>query len=273
MPFAQLDALKLYYRMRGKGARLLFITGTASDLRQGLTVFESDLVRHFTVLTLDQRGIGQSNSPVAKPTMQDYARDIKKLLDYVGWKKCYVIGESFGGMVAQEFALRYPQYVEKCVLAVTSSGGKGGSSFPFHQHDMSQMTPQEKAAFFVKCCDTRMKDPKWKTKNKRLYQEQYKTYLEVFKLATKNPHRGLYSQRQIAARKGHNTYSRLSQLKMPVYLVAGRYDNVAPIKNQLALLSKIPQAKLSIFNGSHLVLWQDPLAFESIINFFKKIKN
>lgn len=267
MPYAKLNKLNLYYEIHGKGPQLLFITGTASDLRQKLNIFKSPLTKHFQVLSLDQRGIGRSNSPDEKPTMQDYASDIKKLVDYVGWKKCYVMGESFGGMVAQEFAIRYPKYTEKCVLVVTSSGGKGGSSFPYHKYNMSAMSIEERTEFFVQCCDTRMKDPMWKIKNRKLYQAQYQNYLEIFKLGANNPNRSLFSQRQINARKGHNTYDRLAQLKMPVYIAAGRYDNTAPLKNQLALLAKIPHARLGIFNGSHMVLWQDPMLFDSIINF------
>lgn len=261
------NKLKLHYEIRGKGPRLLFITGTASDLRQPPNIFDSPLTDYFEVLSLDQRGIGQSNSPDAKPTMLTYAKDIKKLLDYVGWKKCYCVGESFGGMVAQEFALNYPRYVEKLVLVVTSSGGKGGSSFPYHKHNLSSMTFEERADFFVKCGDSRAADPKWKKKNSALYQEQYKMYLQVFQLSANHPDKKIFSERQIHARKFHNTYERLSKLKMPTYICGGRYDNTAPIKNQLALLQKIPNARLTLFNGSHALLWQDAFAFESIINF------
>ena|SRR5579872_4456207 len=126
MPFCKVDQLQLHYKIEGKGPRLLFIPGTASDLRQELTIFKSSLLPHFEILSFDQRGIGQSISPDATPTMQDYAKDVKNLLDHVGWQKCFCVGESFGGMVAQEFALNYPECVEKLVLVVTSSGGKVG---------------------------------------------------------------------------------------------------------------------------------------------------
>ena len=41
--------------------------------------------------------------------MADYADDANALLDALGWERCMVMGVSFGGMVAQEFALRYGQ--------------------------------------------------------------------------------------------------------------------------------------------------------------------
>ncbi len=93
--------LKLYYEIQGKGPRLLFIPGTASDLRQHPNFFDSPLAKHFEILSFDQRGIGQSNSPDPEPTMRDYAHDIKILLDYLGWntrpirRKKYLVTDKF----------------------------------------------------------------------------------------------------------------------------------------------------------------------------------
>ena len=265
MPFYTSGELKLHFKIQGKGPRLLFIPGTASDLRQDRTIFESPLAEHFEVLSFDPRGIGQSTSPDSSPTMVDYANDVKRLLDHIGWKRCFCAGESFGGMIAQEFALQFPECVEKLVLIVTSSGGKGGSSFPFHEHNISKMSLEERADFWVKCGDARYTDSTWK--KTRLYQQQYRTYLQVFQMASKNPQQALFSQRQIAARKLHDTFERLPRLKMETFICAGRYDKTAPEENQLALWRQIPDARLAFFKGSHMLLWQDPFAFESIACF------
>jgi 3-oxoadipate enol-lactonase len=205
MAFIALENLTLWYDIRGQGPRVVFIPGTASDLRQQLHIFASPLVEHFEVLSFDQRGIGQSNSPDPAPTMVDYASDVKKLLDTLGWRTCFCIGESFGGMVAQEFALNYPDYVAKLVLVVTSSGGEGGSSFPFHDYDIATMTVEERAEFWVQCCDSRVSQPHWKATHWDIYHQQYQTYVQVFQLAATNPERQSCSARQIHARKLHNT--------------------------------------------------------------------
>lgn len=265
MPVFSSKQLQLHYRIVGKGPRFLFIPGTVSDLRQDSPIFHSPLVDHFEVLIFDPRGIGQSNSPDENLKMSDYASDVKHLLDHVGWKKCHCMGESFGGMIAQEFALTYPAYVDRLILVATSSGGKGGSSFPYHEHDISKMTLEERADFWVKCGDTRYTSAEWKKST--LYQEQYETYLQVFQLAEKNPQKAINSRRQIAARKLHDTFDRLQTLKMPTYICGGKYDNTAPLANQLALLKQIPHSQLTLFDGSHMLLRQDPFAFQSIKTF------
>jgi len=197
--------------------------------------------------------------------MLSYADDVLQLLDHIGWEKCHCIGESFGGMIAQEFALNFPAYVEKLVLVVTSSGGKGGSSFPYHEYDISKMTLEERADFWVKCGDARYVSPSWK--KTRLYQQQYEAYFQVFQLGASSPQRKLFSERQIAARKLHDTFERLPQLHAPTYICGGRYDKTAPFENQVALWRQIPGARLTFFEGSHMLLWQDPFAFQSIANF------
>ena len=84
-------------------------------------------------MAYDQRGLGRTEVPEAAYTMADYAEDANALLDAVGWETCHVMGVSFGGMVAQELAVRHPQRVNRMVLACTSSGGAGGSSYPLHE--------------------------------------------------------------------------------------------------------------------------------------------
>lgn len=265
MPFFTFGQFRLYYQIRGRGPRLVFIPGTASDLRQDRHIFQSPLVRDFEVLSFDPRGIGQSTSPDERVTMLRYAEDVKLLLDHIGWEKCHCVGESFGGMIAQEMALNFPACIDKLVLVVTSSGGRGGSSFPYHQYDVSKMSLEEKADFWVKCGDLRYVDPSWK--QTKLYQEQYETYLQVFRLGATSLERNLFAQRQIGARKSHDTFERLPQIRIPTYICGGRYDRTAPFENQVALWRQIPSARVSFFEGSHMMLWQDPFAFQSIASF------
>lgn len=105
MPFVAVCDIQMCYDIRGSGPRLLFISGTGGDLRCKPSIFDSPLAALFEILAYDQRGLGQTDRPDIPYTMADYAMDANGLLDAVGWDCCFVMGISFGGMVAQEFAL------------------------------------------------------------------------------------------------------------------------------------------------------------------------
>src|SRR5437588_756418 len=107
MPFARLNNLAFYYERSGTGAPLLFISGTGGDLRVKPSAMDGPLPKHFDMLAYDQRGLGQSAKPDVPYTMADYADDAAQLMDFCSWSSALVMGVSFGGMVAQEFALRH----------------------------------------------------------------------------------------------------------------------------------------------------------------------
>src|SRR5579859_7389629 len=153
MPHAPLDGLDFYYERAGSGPPLLFISGTGGDLRVKPNVMDGPLPKHFDTLAYDQRGLGQSAKPDLAYTMADYADDAARLMDFATWEKAFVVGVSFGGMVAQEFVLRHPERVRKLVLCCTSPGGAGGASFPFHEID--HMDREERARTMIPIADTR----------------------------------------------------------------------------------------------------------------------
>ncbi|MGI9590481.1 MAG: alpha/beta fold hydrolase, partial [Myxococcota bacterium] len=146
MPFASIRGIRLYYKRggnAGSGRRLLLVSGSGRDLRQKPSILEGPLAADFELLAFDQRGLGQTDKPDQAYAMADYAADALGLLDHVGWQRSRVYWISFGGMVAQELAVTAPERVERLVLACTSSGGAGGSSYPLHE--LLDLAPEESA--------------------------------------------------------------------------------------------------------------------------------
>jgi 3-oxoadipate enol-lactonase len=267
MPFVTVGDIRMYKEIRGVGPRLLYISGTGGDLRRSPNALDSPLPRHFEVLGYDQRGLGQTDRPDIPYTMAEYAADAAGLLDAVGWDRCYVMGVSFGGMVAQEFAIRYPQQVERLVLACTSSGGAGGASYPLHE--LTGLSMQDWAKRVVELNDTR-RDAAWQAAHPQEFQVLVDETLAGIKVGVNEPGRAVGARRQIEARMGHDTYDRLPTLRMPVFICNGRYDGIAPVSNQEAMRRQIPSARLELFEGGHLFFIQDPRAFERITAFLQE---
>ena len=266
MPFAAVHDIRMYYEIRGAGPRLLYISGTGGDLRRSPNAFDSPLAEHFEVLAYDQRGLGQTDKPDVAYTMAGYAADADGLLHAVGWDQCLVMGISFGGMVAQEFALRYPNRVQRLVLGCTSSGGEGGASYPLHE--LSQLSAQDWARRVVELSDLR-RDAVWQAANVQEFQTLTAEMQAIRTGGADEPGKVVGARRQIEARQEHDTYTRLPQLRMPVLICGGQYDGVAPVENQEALCRQIAAAQMALFEGGHLFFTQDPRAFEDIIVFLK----
>lgn len=261
MPRAVVNGVDLYYETGGAGPRLLFISGTGGDLRNRPNMLDGPLPKQFEVLAYDQRGLGQSEVPVGAYAMADFADDAAALLDQVGWDETLVMGVSFGGMVAQELAIRHPDRVRRLVLACTSSGGTGGASYPLHE--LADLDPEERAARSLSLADNRL-DEKWRAAN----PERWEALRAQSRPAPQSdPQRQEGARKQLEARKGHDTWDRLSGIACPTLVCAGRYDGIAPPDNSARLAEAIPGAELQVFEGGHMFFVQDRSAFPAMIEF------
>ncbi len=266
MPFTQVRDLNLYYELRGEGPNLLFIGGSGGDLREKPNIFDSPLTESFTILAYDQRGLGRTATPDAPYTMADYAEDAIALLDAIGWRSCHVMGASFGGMVGQELAIRFPERIERLVLACTSSGGRGGSSYPLHE--LLELDPRERARRNLSLHDTRH-DQEWQASHSEKVAEILDHAVAEADALAREPGRELGARRQLEARIYHDTYDRLPAVTLPVYICGGKYDGIAPVENLVALERQLPNARLELFEGGHLFLAQDMRVYPRLLAFLQ----
>lgn len=262
MPWLKIKDCELYYECHGEGPRLLYLCTTYDDLRQSPDIFDSPAGKHFTLLTYDQRGQGRTRCPEGGWTMADYAEDAARMMRASGWNKAAVLGVSFGGMVAQELAIRHPEMITRLALCCTSSGGKGGKSYPLHE--LSGQPVDEMARNLARISDTR-RDMEWMAAHSQDYKMILKRLKERLQCAGGGP-----DPRQLAARKEHNTYDRLPQIKLPVLVAGGKYDGISPSANLEALAKQIPNAQLKMFEGGHQFLDQAPPAWNTVIEFLKR---
>jgi 3-oxoadipate enol-lactonase len=264
VPRAAINGVELYYEVGGTGPRLLLISGTGGDLRAPPSVFDGPLARAFEIAAYDQRGLGQSSVPPGPYTMADYADDAAGLLDVLAWEDVLVMGISFGGMVAQEFALRHPRRVRRLVLACTSSGGGGGASYPLHE--LADLPEDDRTTRHLELADTRY-DATWRTAHPEQWQSLVSLLRDRALLGHDEPGRAEGAAAQLDARRRHDTWDRLGQITCPTLVCGGVYDGIAPPANAEHLASAIPAATLQMFEGGHLFLLQDRAAWPAIVSF------
>jgi 3-oxoadipate enol-lactonase len=266
MPTCELGPLTVYFEQAGSGERLLLISGTGGDLRNQPRVFDSPLASRFEILAYDQRGLGQTSIPEGPYTMADYGNDAAALLEARGWDSCLVMGISFGGMVAQELAIRHPDRVRRLVLACTSSGGAGGASIPFDE--LATLEGEARVQRQIEMMDNRWDDAR-RTERAAEYKMMVEAMSGYLRSGGQSPDAARGAALQLDARRGHDTWDRLPTIACPTLVCGGRFDGIAPQANSERLAQQIPGAELALFDGGHGFLWQDPTAFTRVLAFLQ----
>lgn len=256
MPTAACNGVTLHYERSGRGPKLLYCNGSGATLdsvRPLLSAFSA----RFDLLAFDYRGMGASQ-PVNRPySMADLAVDVDALLDHVGWERPVVAGLSFGGMVAQEFAVTYPHRVERLVLLATSPGG-AFASYPLDT--LADLPAAERAARIRELTDRRW-TPEWLA----AHPDQAAlgaAFAHAPADESESQTRGRLLQMQ--ARKGHDVTDRLHRVACPTFVGSGRYDAIAPPANGQAIADRVAGAELRVYEGGHAFLVQDPAAWPDV---------
>jgi pimeloyl-ACP methyl ester carboxylesterase len=259
-----LDDVELYWERRGEGPRLLFLNGSGATIESSAPLIDA-FAGHFEVLVHDQRGLGQSTVPESQPTMADFARDASALLDHLGWEQASVFGISFGGMVAQELAVTWPERIAHLVLCCTSAGGEGGSSYPLDELVSGSLDDRIEA--WTRHLDVRFDDA-WLAQHPTDRTIADALRMRVSAPKTDEQRRGEWLQ--IVARRGHDVWARLPRITSPTLVACGAYDGLAPRANSEAIASRIPDAELRCYEGGHLFVFQDPHALPDIMEFLRR---
>lgn len=136
--YALSDGLHIAYQRFGSGPDLVIVPPLVSNVELSWDhevdrrVLEFDAL-HARVLMFDKRGIGCSDRFDRMPTLQERIDDIRAVMDAEGVERASLMGLSEGGLMAQLFAARHPERVEKLVLVNTSAGTRSAQFLDDHR--------------------------------------------------------------------------------------------------------------------------------------------
>lgn len=117
----------LSYCVRGGGGEPVVMIQGVGVAGSGWEPQVTVLARDHRCLTFDNRGIGRSVPLDGSITIEEMAEDVRALMDHLGWPSAHVVGHSMGGIVAQDFALKFRERVKSLALLCTFSRGKEGA--------------------------------------------------------------------------------------------------------------------------------------------------
>jgi len=276
--FAEVNGIKLCYDIYGNGYPVILLHGF-SDRKEHWRAQVGDLSKHFEVIRLDNRGAGKSDRPDGEYSMEVYASDVAGLMKCLEIKKAHIIGHSMGGMIAQNFAILYPDRVDKLILLNTFPGLKPpGESI----EDIIAM--QRESAIAGQ--DAILKDP-----DNAFVDGAKSSYSRKFwKLMKENPKKKFHSiwsvedlidekinygptaidlSNQSHAISTHNTYERLHEVKNEVLIISAEKDKSCPKSMGQKMNELIPKSKFIVTEGAahQSILEKAPEINKCIIEF------
>jgi 4,5:9,10-diseco-3-hydroxy-5,9,17-trioxoandrosta-1(10),2-diene-4-oate hydrolase len=238
---------RLHYHEAGEGDALLLLHGSGpgvsgwSNFRGNFPVFAD----HFRTVIMDMPGFGRSERPPLDRAYPRVAADhVARLLDGLGIEKAHLLGNSMGGYVALEFALAYPERVDRLI-----GMGPGGLAANVLGPEPSEgarrlgefmMAPSKKA--MEAWVDTMVA-------NKAVVDDD----LIAERLANALAPGALESAIAIFSSLGQHPepvplYARVKGIKAPTLITWGRDDRMLPVEQALFGFRQMPNAELHLFS-------------------------
>jgi poly(3-hydroxyalkanoate) depolymerase len=236
---------------------LLLCNGIGASLEL-LQPFADALDPRRPVIRFDMPGIGGSPAPVIPYHLATLPSLLAGLLDQLGYAQADVLGISWGGGLAQQFALSRPDRVRRLVLVATGPG--------------SLMVPGRPWVLLRMLTPRRHRDPGYAA---RVAGELYGGSARKDPVVARDllhattrlgPARGYYYQ--LIASLGWTSLPWLPKLRPPTLILAGDDDPIIPLLNARIMHRLIPRSELHIYHGGHLELAADPERLSAAVEAF-----
>jgi pimeloyl-ACP methyl ester carboxylesterase len=241
MPSFARDGAEIYYDVKGTGRPLMLVAGLAADNAFWLPSLDA-LSARYQVIVLDNRGAGRTTPMDARTSIGVMADDCMALVAHLDLPKVTLAGHSMGGMIVQDCAIRYPDAVDRVVLASTTPLATPRDNDLFGT--WSTLFEKIDRALWFRNLFYWVLSPK--------FFEDGRSFEALVQLATTYPYQQtpVALANQVKAIAGFDARSGLSSMRARTLVMAGTLDLVFPIAASAALAKSIPHASFAAIEGA-----------------------
>lgn len=242
----------------GQGKPLVLIHGlseTRAAWRYQLPQFQE----RFRLISYDIRGFGESETGRAEGRPEQLAKDLAALLSRLEIARAYVLGFSMGGVIAQRFAIDYPEMALGLVIA-SSSSVVNRQGFQYLQQRASLA---ESGGLEAVNGLNRQDAPSFFVGDRR---ELVEGYLEIRLGAVRDVRGYINACRAMASLYERPLTEELRSIACPALAITGEHDTICPPKASQIIQGQIPGCRLCILPAAgHLAHWENSAAFNDTV--------
>lgn len=266
--------VSLFVKVVGQGYPLLIMHGGPGMDHTSMLPLQP-CADQFTLIFYDHRCNGRSDgAPVSSMTWDNLTADAEALRQTLGFDKWAVLGQSFGGMVALEYALRYPQNLSHLILMDTCGDTQWvqqNAPRILAKRGYSPAAVQAARRFFNGQLTPREVFPA-ALKFARAYYYRFSLWSMVRQVifgprVKMRPEAQIFGFGQLLT--GWTVMDRLSEIRVPTLVLAGRHDFQFPPEHQAILADRLPNAQLELIErAGHNAQMERPVeAVEAVKRF------
>jgi 3-oxoadipate enol-lactonase len=250
-----MPANELKYQLGGHGPNVVLLHPVGLDLTFLAPV--ADILRQeFTVLTVDQRGHGKSSIVAPAHSLVDYADDLHALLIKLALTPAAAVGFSFGGMVAQELALKYPEAVSALVICASRA------SLPAAARDVARARGDDARQRGMRDVLEATLD-RWFTPPFRASGKEDAAKARLLSDSVEGWAQAWHAMAAV------DTLPRLSSVRAPTLCLAGEVDKSSPPEVVKEMAAAIPAARYAELKGApHMLFLEQPEATARVVGDF-----
>lgn len=260
MPKVKVGDISLNYEIIGEGSPVLLVTGLGAD-SMAWAMNVPGLMGSHKVVTVDNRGMGQSDKPTTPYTTELMADDTIALLRHLDLGPVHLVGQSLGGMICQHVALKAPELLRSLALVTTIARvpQAGELLTDLWTRNLEELGIEAFTDFVIIF-----------TMGSEYIENNYEgvkvfrqMMLDYWKM---NPVDPVTFRRQVEASLGHDVLDRLGAVSTPTLVLAGEADILTPPRFSEQIAAKIPGAEYSIMKGAaHGLNVEQPARFNQVL--------
>jgi len=250
MPQVRANGIDIHYRITGEGPEtLLLVNGVGDDLEVWSMQIADFVAAGLRVVAFDNRGVGRSSHPPGSYSSREMAADTKALADALDMPPFHLAGVSMGGLIAQEYALAYPDDLRSVVLANTYAKPDAYTcaAFGVWRHiaeaaGMPLMMRQQAPWVF----------------SPEFFDAQPERLAAIVAEMEQSSQPASSFAGQIAALVSHDCTRRLGSLRTPALVIAADNDIIIRLSLSHRLFEDLPRASWAIVPGGHAAFLENP---------------